>query len=202
MKKQLYCCLFPAIIIAPLTGCGGNVKKDGGSGTLSIGSTDTKSILPHGTENILITSDDVCVDQTKESGWQAGNLIVVEAVKHAYSLEKRMWDNAAEFKTREQVYEHFRQGFSAEIAERLTNHSWSGQSLRPGDYATQEPDRVVVIDIQDSKATVYYETTSCFRDIWGVEKYSLDKLTREGAHWVITSSEGMKKIPTSPDNYT
>lgn len=75
MKKQLLYWLSATLFFAVLGGCGGDEETGGGSGTLSIEITDAKSVLPNGTEEILVTFEEVYVHQPKGGGWQTCNLI-------------------------------------------------------------------------------------------------------------------------------
>jgi len=54
---------------------------------------------------------------------------IISAVKYALGLEKRLIDNRSAFDSKEQVYKHYREGFTPEMAKRLTEYSWAGNGI-------------------------------------------------------------------------
>jgi len=121
---------------------------------------------------------------------------VVAAVRFAYGLEKELLDHAGDFETRAQVYAHFRQGFSDDLATRLTGYAWGDGKPRAGPFATQPPDTVHVLTLGNTTATVYYATPPLLREAWVSEPYMLDELRREpDGRWVIVASKGITEAP-------
>lgn len=126
---------------------------------------------------------------------------IIEAVIYANSLEKQLWETKEKFTSREQVYDHYRQGFSDGLATNMTDYSWSNTSgLIPGDYATLPPEKVYIIKFDDSNATVYFETPKGLQseNTWGLKKYTIDKLRKEKGRWLIIHSAVTDSKPKTP----
>jgi hypothetical protein len=121
---------------------------------------------------------------------------VSQAVKFSFSLEQKLWDNESAFKTRKQVYQHFRKGFSDELAESLTSYSWTDGGLRATEKTMEPPDTVHVLTVSDSEATVYYRIPTELRQIWQLKKYSIDHLRLDNGRWIIIESNESDTIPS------
>lgn len=108
---------------------------------------------------------------------------VAAAVRFAYGLEAQVWQDPVRFRTRTDVYAHFRQGFSPELAEAMTEHVLTSD----GDLATWVPADVHVVEVLPSFALVWFPTPPAFGEegLWGLEDYMHLKLRREGDRWVI-----------------
>jgi hypothetical protein len=122
---------------------------------------------------------------------------VVTAVKYALSLEKQLFAHGSAFKSKKQVYQHYRQGFGPNIAKKLTEYSWSGgeMGLKPGDPTIEPPKIVEVSQINANKAVAYYKTPKWQREVWGTEKFTVVKLKREKGRWVIWEAKGANSLP-------
>lgn len=120
---------------------------------------------------------------------------VKSAVKTAFGLEQQLWDHKANFRTRKQVYNHYRQGFSDELAESLTSYTWSEGELRATEKTMEIPDTVHIISISKEKATVYYKTPEDLRTIWQLKSYTINYLRREENRWIIYKSSESDTIP-------
>ena len=123
---------------------------------------------------------------------------IVDAVIFANSLEKIIWASPEKFNSRKIIFDHYRKGFSKEIAFRMTDHTWSDSlGLKAGDYATWPPDNVFVIKYDKNFATAYYETDEVFRDdiTWNRGKYSIVNLRKENNQWIIFAATVSDKIP-------
>ncbi len=108
---------------------------------------------------------------------------VVDAVRFAFGLESAYWDDPAAFRTRDAVYDHFRQGFSPDLAAAMTAHVLGGD----GDVATWVPEQVHVVALEASQALVWFPTPASFgrAGLWDLADYMHVHLRREGAHWVV-----------------
>jgi|UPI00073217FA hypothetical protein len=108
---------------------------------------------------------------------------VVAAVRFAYGLEAEVWRDPARFRTRAAIYEHFRQGFSPDLASAMTEHVLTGD----GDLATWVPAQVQVAELLPSFALVWFPTPPAFGEggLWGLESYMQLKLRRDGGRWVV-----------------
>lgn len=120
---------------------------------------------------------------------------VRKAVKFAFGLEQQLWTHKSDFKSREQVYQHYRQGFSPGLSESLTSYSWSNGELRATEKTMEPPDTVHVLSISGDQATVFYKIPPDLRNIWQLKKYSIDNLQREGKRWIIYESNETDSVP-------
>ena len=82
-----------------------------------------------------------------------GDKEIISAIEFAYSLEEAMWDMQDNIHTSDDVFNIFRQGFSEELANEITNYFWmvettnTGESfgiLRAGDPIVILPDSMEV----------------------------------------------------------
>jgi hypothetical protein len=108
---------------------------------------------------------------------------VKAAVIMANSLERDYWEDPSAFSDWDAVYAHFRRGYSAEIAERMTRFTLDND----GDFATWVPDEVHVVEVTDSSALAYFDTPPEFGldGLWGFEDYMVVRLRREDGRWII-----------------
>lgn len=82
-----------------------------------------------------------------------GDKEIISAIKFAYGLEEELWEQQDKIHTREDVFKIFRQGFSEELSNEITNYLWmlestdTGESfgmLRAGDPILILPDSIEV----------------------------------------------------------
>ncbi len=108
---------------------------------------------------------------------------VIEATRFAYGLETDYWRDPSDFRSYEQLYAHYRQGFSPELAAAMAKHTLTSK----GDPATWVPDRVQVAELDADKALVWFVTPVEFgkSGFWGLEDYMLLRLRRDGSRWVV-----------------
>ncbi|MGD8206805.1 MAG: hypothetical protein PVH47_01880 [Thiohalocapsa sp.] len=104
----------------------------------------------------------------------------------AYALEREYWDRPQDFGTRDKLYAHYRQGFSAEIAERMTEFTLDND----GDMATWTPSDVHVVRSDDRSALAWFRTPDDFIEgPWGFNPYMVVRLRRESdgdaPRWVV-----------------
>jgi hypothetical protein len=122
---------------------------------------------------------------------------IVAAVKQAYSLEERLFAERDRYSSWEDVYHHYRQGFGEEIARRLADYSWwpEGNGLRDGDRSMAVPATVVVLEASDTLAVAVHPTPVVLQELWGLKRYTVDRLQREHARWVIVDSKSTNEMP-------
>lgn len=109
---------------------------------------------------------------------------VIAAVRLAYGLERAYWEAPARWPTWDRLEAHYRQGFSSDLAQAMTDYSMGGDA----DPATWVPDKVHVASIDGDTATVWFPTPTDFgRDsAWGLEAYMVLRLRREAdGRWVV-----------------
>ena len=116
------------------------------------------------------------------TGAPAGEQAVANAVIGAYSLETEYWRDPRRFRTWDELYAYYRQGFSDDIAEQMTEFTLEDG----GDMATWVPSAVHVVDHGDAFALAWFATPTDFRQgIWGFERYMVVRLRREDGRWVV-----------------
>ncbi|MHC4088874.1 MAG: hypothetical protein ACYSVY_01090 [Planctomycetota bacterium] len=122
---------------------------------------------------------------------------VIAAVKRANALEEQLFAAPDKYSSWDDVYRHYRQGYGEEIARRLADYWWwpEGNGVRPGDRTMAVPDTVIVLQLTDTYAVVAYPHPDWLQEAWGLEKYTVDRLDREGDHWVIVDAKSTDEIP-------
>jgi hypothetical protein len=132
---------------------------------------------------LLIGHSMTCAAEEPAETDQARIQEVKAAVVMANSLERDYWEDPSAFSGWDAVYGHFRRGYSAEIAERMTEFTLNSD----GDLATWVPDEVHVVEVDDSSALAYFDTPTEFGldGLWGFERYMVVRLRREDRRWVI-----------------
>jgi hypothetical protein len=87
-----------------------------------------------------------------EQGYK-GDKEIISAIKFAYGLEEELWEQQDKIHARKDVFKIFRQGFSEELSNEITNYLWmvestdTGESfgmLRAGDPILILPDSIEV----------------------------------------------------------
>ena len=82
-----------------------------------------------------------------------GDKEIISAIKFAYGLEEELWEQQDKIHARKDVFKIFRQGFSEELSNEITNYLWmvestdTGESfgmLRAGDPILILPDSIEV----------------------------------------------------------
>jgi hypothetical protein len=108
---------------------------------------------------------------------------IIAAVKLAYGLESEYWRNPAAYPTWDKLYAHYRRGFSASIAEEMTEYTLEND----GDMATWIPEQVHVADYSAEFALAWFTTPDDFGEdgLWGFEPYMVVRLRRENDRWVV-----------------
>jgi hypothetical protein len=123
---------------------------------------------------------------------------IISSVKQAYSLEDQLFAAPDHYTSWDDVYRHYRQGFCEEIARRLADYSWwpEGNYLREGDKVMAVPDSIVVLEVGGTHAVVTYPSPELMKVLWGSKEYTVDRLQREGDHWVIVESRTTDQMPS------
>ncbi|MGB5735049.1 MAG: hypothetical protein WBM40_11480 [Thiohalocapsa sp.] len=111
---------------------------------------------------------------------------IAEAVIHAYSLETEYWRDPERFSDWNALYDYYRLGFSASIAEDMTDFTLSNG----GDMATWRPSEVHVVNSDSDFALAWFRTPDdVIQSAWGFQPYMVVRLRREsgagGERWVI-----------------
>ena len=118
--------------------------------------------------------------------------VVIEALKAAYGLEGALFQRgASDTISREEVYAHYRQGFSGELAQQLTDYSWQPESrmLRATERALTIPDSVGVLELSQNHARLAWIPPTTFRRQWGAPRCLVDPLVREEGRWIVQTRE-------------
>ncbi|MCG6941099.1 MAG: hypothetical protein LJE69_07600 [Thiohalocapsa sp.] len=115
----------------------------------------------------------------------SGDLVreVIDAARFAYGLETDYWQHPDAYRTRDQVYRHYRQGFSPDLAAAMTDHTLSGDA----DLATWVPKQVFVAELRANEALVWFPTPPTFGKggLWDLDDYMVLRLHRDGGRWVV-----------------
>lgn len=130
-----------------------------------------------------------CVDRRESE--------VMDAVRAAYLLERRVLDDRESITSREQVVGIYRLGFGDSLAERLADLSWSPRErrVRPAGFALEPPARVVPRAVHRSDATVVFETPTAQRILWLQGAFTVAELRREGGAWRIVRASSVADTP-------
>ena len=117
---------------------------------------------------------------------------VIEALKAAYGLEGTLFQHdALDTISRAEVYAHYRQGFSEQLAEQLTEYSWEpvGHVLRATDRALTVPESVGVLKLTQDHALVAWIPPTNFRRQWRTPRCEVDSMVREDGRWIVQGRE-------------
>lgn len=124
---------------------------------------------------------------------------IIEAIKYAYSLEEVLWENERKMKSKEDVINLFRRGFSEEKAKDLADYFWmegkdeSGKSfemLRAGDPVLIAPDSVEVLSKIEDRAEALLKFKESEEGPLTYKAHSLKvKLRKENGIWKIYEAD-------------
>jgi hypothetical protein len=137
-----------------------------------------------------------CAGASAAGGVDAREQAIIAAVKLANGLEAEYWADPDAYPTWEALYAHYRKGYSAAIAERMTEYSL----LEGGDAATWIPGEVHVAGFDGDSAVAWFRTPPEFGEhgSWGFEPFMVVRLRREGARWVIYWATDSATPPPAP----
>lgn len=121
---------------------------------------------------------------------------IIDAVRLANSLEGQYWAHPDAFPTWESLYAHYRKGYSATLAERMTEYTLS----EDGDAATWVPDRVHVAGYDGNSAVAWFRTPPELGEdgVWGMQPFMVVRLRKEGERWVIYWATDSATPPPAP----
>jgi hypothetical protein len=130
-----------------------------------------------------------------EIGEDAKTKQIAEAIIQAYSLEADYWRNPERYDSWQKLYDHYRLGFSAEIAEQLTEFT----RTQDGDMATWTPYQVRIIEHDEDSALAWFPTPEDFtHGPWALRPYMMVRLRREQNRWVIHWAADQDTLPEQP----
>jgi hypothetical protein len=119
---------------------------------------------------------------------------IANAVIRAYRLETAYWQDPRRYSTWQALYAHYRQGFSADIAEQMTAFTLGND----GDMATWVPAEVFVIKHDDAFALAWFRTPKDFTDgPWALQPFMVVRLRLEQDRWVIDWATDSATPPTT-----
>jgi hypothetical protein len=125
-------------------------------------------------------------------------LELIEAYRFAYSLEDRLYENKSAYVSRDQVHDFFRQGFTADFANELTDYYWQESEglLSLGSYLVLPEMDIHVLDIDPGReARLWHETDEWDRMHWGMERYKIITLRMENGKWKVHDEASTADLP-------
>jgi len=111
-----------------------------------------------------------------------------EAVQLAYSLEKTMHEKISTFKTKQELVNHFRAGFSAKLSKRLATHFWDMENKKVNTNSKPilvKPETVHILGVKTLRATVYFDSPSLLIRHWKHKKFAQIRLGLVNKHWIV-----------------
>jgi hypothetical protein len=124
---------------------------------------------------------------------------VVEAVRAAYLLERRVLDARPPLHSRAAVAQIYREGFSEDLAEHLAELSWSEPErvVKAGGFALEPPAPIALVAVDRDEATVAFPTPIVQQLLWEEKRYTTATLERRQGRWIITRSITSEARPAS-----
>ncbi len=112
---------------------------------------------------------------------------LMAAELYCFNLESLVFELKEDFKSRNDVYEFFRQGFGPLLAEKLTDNIWVNDKIRlkPGDKIMKSPDTVNFKSISPNSAVISFKTPENRTHIWGNSEFTDLVLKKEGDRWKL-----------------
>lgn len=113
------------------------------------------------------------------------------AEMYSFGLESILFELRETFKSRNDVFEFFRQGFGPSISEKLTNNIWIDNQvkLRDGDQIMDSPPVIEFKSISPSKAIIAFKTPEFRKHIWGNTEYTELEFKKENKRWKLFETE-------------
>ena len=114
-----------------------------------------------------------------------GDLIAAEL--YCFGLEGLLFQVRNDFKSRDNVYEFYRQGFGPSLAEKLTENIWNDNQvkLKDGDRIMKSPENVRFKSITANFAVVSFETPNGRKHIWGDSDTTEMVFKKEDGRWKL-----------------
>lgn len=132
-----------------------------------------------------------------QAAGQSDEQAIVDAVILANRLERDYWADPHAFPSWDSLFSHYRRGYSADIAERMTDYTLAGE----GDLATWVPSDIHVVEHDADTALAYFPTPADFGagSFWGFDAYMIVRLRREESkRWVIYWATDSAMVPPAP----
>ena len=127
---------------------------------------------------------------------------VIQAVISAHSLEASLFAKQPPAGSRDEVLGHFRQGFSEEIAQRLTEAMWDADQwvLKPG-QANLFPIRgpIEFLELRKKRATVFYHASKEELERWQSMRWQINELIKTNDQWIIRAGHETDRRPKPAD---
>jgi len=120
------------------------------------------------------------------------------AVKFAYSLEKSMKENISSFKTKENLVDHYKKGFSAKLSKRLATQFWDVDNKKLNADAKPilvEPETVHILNVKKIRATAYFDSPKVLIRHWKQKKFTMLRLGLLNNHWTVYQMNTVNRIP-------
>jgi hypothetical protein len=124
---------------------------------------------------------------------------IIEAITYAYGLEGELWDNESKMKSREDVFNLFRKGFSEEKAKDLADYFWMEgtdtngehfEMLRAGDPVLIAPDSIEVLSKSEDRAEALLKYEKSEEGPMTYKAHSVKvELRKENGVWKIYQAE-------------
>lgn len=132
---------------------------------------------------VLIPLLGVAENQTRTE--LEGDLIAAEL--YCFGLEGLLFQVRNDFKSRDNVYEFYRQGFGPSLAEKLTENIWNDNQvkLKDGDRIMKSPEKVRFKSITENFAVVSFETPNSRKHIWGDSDTTEMVFKKEDGRWKL-----------------
>ncbi|WP_153724147.1 hypothetical protein [Heliorestis convoluta] len=117
----------------------------------------------------------------------------------ALSLEQQLHGLAGKWKSQEEVYQFYRQGFSDTLALNLTDYSWSDSmgliSTEPSMFLPDSDVHILEVDLDHNIASVWHLTSSSEQHVWGTSDYTVATLHYEKGQWKIYDTDHRNQLP-------
>ena len=121
-----------------------------------------------------------------------------KAVKFAYSLEKSMKERISSFKTKKDLTEHFKEGFSAKLSKRLATHFWNVENKKVDTDSKPilvEPEIVYVLNVNKLRGIAYFASPEILIRHWKHKKFAFIRLGLVNKHWIVYQMDTVDQIP-------
>ena len=132
---------------------------------------------------VLIPLFGIAENQTRTE--LEGDLVAAEL--YCFGLEGLLFQIRDDFKSRDNVYEFYRQGFGPSLAEKLTENIWNDNQvkLKHGDRIMKSPEKMRFKSIAKNSAVVSFETPNSRKHIWGDSDTTEMVFKKEDGRWKL-----------------
>ncbi|KAB2951291.1 hypothetical protein F9B85_13055 [Heliorestis acidaminivorans] len=126
-------------------------------------------------------------------------LAIINDYLYALSLEEKLHADWERWKSKEDVYKFFRQGYSEVISWRLADYSWAdniGLIATEGTMFMPDDDvHILEVDFDKKIASVWHFTSEAEQFVWGFDDYTVAELRYENGRWKVYESSHSDKHP-------